>query len=179
MKPYSISFALAALAMTVAPIQAAPRAVLPVAQEEFPIPHGFSGGYETIDGVKLHYVRGGRGLPVPAASRQMMPGVSGGTYGSGRQSNWEKRRSDRTPSDALLARPLCRAGIRTFCEPCRHDLLHADGGGHADRRRHAMDQGRGGNRPGGDAGGSLLLLPYGPGQPVPVGRGCHGRRSFP
>ncbi|TCM02172.1 alpha/beta hydrolase [Sphingomonas sp. PP-CC-3G-468] len=61
MKPYSISFALAALAMTVAPIQAAPRAVLPVAQEEFPIPHGFSGGYETIDGVKLHYVRGGRG----------------------------------------------------------------------------------------------------------------------
>lgn len=61
MKPYSISFALAAFAMTATPIQAAPRAVLPAAHEEFPIPDGFSGGYETIDGVKLHFVRGGRG----------------------------------------------------------------------------------------------------------------------
>lgn len=61
MKSHIISFVLAALAMTAAPIQAAPRAVLPVAQEEFPIPDGFSGGYETIDGVKLHFVRGGQG----------------------------------------------------------------------------------------------------------------------
>jgi hypothetical protein len=60
MKPYSISFALAALAMTATPIQTASRAVLPAAQEELPIPDGFRGGSETIDGVKLHFVRGGQ-----------------------------------------------------------------------------------------------------------------------
>lgn len=31
------------------------------AAEEFPLPQGFSSGYDTIDGVKLHYVKGGSG----------------------------------------------------------------------------------------------------------------------
>lgn len=29
--------------------------------EEFPLPQGFQGGYSTVDGVKLHYVKGGQG----------------------------------------------------------------------------------------------------------------------
>lgn len=31
------------------------------ADEEFPLPQGFSSAYQTIDGVKLHYVKGGSG----------------------------------------------------------------------------------------------------------------------
>lgn len=31
------------------------------ADDEFPVPEGFSSGYQTIDGVKLHYVKGGSG----------------------------------------------------------------------------------------------------------------------
>lgn len=31
------------------------------AADEFPVPKGFTSGYETIDGVKLHYVKGGSG----------------------------------------------------------------------------------------------------------------------
>jgi pimeloyl-ACP methyl ester carboxylesterase len=31
------------------------------AAEEFPVPQGFSSAYQTIDGVKLHYVKGGSG----------------------------------------------------------------------------------------------------------------------
>ncbi|MGJ9420749.1 alpha/beta fold hydrolase [Massilia sp. CMS3.1] len=32
-----------------------------LAAEEFPLPQGFSSAYQTIDGVKLHYVKGGSG----------------------------------------------------------------------------------------------------------------------
>jgi len=31
------------------------------AADEFPVPQGFSSGYQTIDGVKMHYVKGGSG----------------------------------------------------------------------------------------------------------------------
>ncbi|MET0255484.1 MAG: alpha/beta hydrolase [Luteibacter sp.] len=31
------------------------------ASEEFPVPQGFTSGYRTVDGVKLHYVKGGAG----------------------------------------------------------------------------------------------------------------------
>ncbi|WP_279608665.1 alpha/beta fold hydrolase [Burkholderia gladioli] len=31
------------------------------AADEFPLPPGFTSGYETIDGVRLHYVKGGSG----------------------------------------------------------------------------------------------------------------------
>ncbi len=31
------------------------------AADEFPVPEGFTSGYQTIDGVKLHYVKGGSG----------------------------------------------------------------------------------------------------------------------
>ncbi|MGF7156635.1 alpha/beta fold hydrolase [Novosphingobium gossypii] len=58
---YVIPFALAALAMVGAPLKASPRADMSVEHEEFPIPNGFSGGYETVHGVKLHFVRGGQG----------------------------------------------------------------------------------------------------------------------
>ncbi len=61
MKSYVIPFALAALAMIGASLDAAPRTVTTATQEEFPIPAGFRSGYETIDGVKLHFVRGGQG----------------------------------------------------------------------------------------------------------------------
>lgn len=61
MKSYVIPFVVAALAMVGAPLDAAPRATAPATQEEFPIPAGFRSGYETVDGVKLHFVRGGQG----------------------------------------------------------------------------------------------------------------------
>ena len=61
MKSYVILFALVALAMVGAPMDAAPRAATTVVQEEFPIPTGFHSGYETIEGVKLHFVLGGQG----------------------------------------------------------------------------------------------------------------------
>lgn len=34
------------------------------AADEFPVPPGFSSGFQTVDGVKLHYVKGGTGLLV-------------------------------------------------------------------------------------------------------------------
>ncbi|MCI3945731.1 alpha/beta hydrolase [Pseudomonas syringae] len=61
MKSYAIALAFAAFAMVATPINAEPRPASAVPQEEFPIPDGFSGGYESVDGVKLHFVRGGRG----------------------------------------------------------------------------------------------------------------------
>ena len=52
---------MAALALSTAvPAMAATPA--PTAQaEEFPVPAGFAGAYRTVDGVRLHYVRGGHG----------------------------------------------------------------------------------------------------------------------
>lgn len=35
--------------------------ITPAAEEEFPIPTNFKGYYKTVDGVKLHYVKGGKG----------------------------------------------------------------------------------------------------------------------
>lgn len=61
MKSYVIALALAALVTVAAPIQAAPRQAPSTVQEEFPIPDGFTGGYERVDGVNLHFVRGGKG----------------------------------------------------------------------------------------------------------------------
>ena len=61
MKSNIIPFALAALAMVGSPLEAVPRTSTSITREEFPIPDGFRGGYETIDGVKLHFVRGGQG----------------------------------------------------------------------------------------------------------------------
>lgn len=40
------------------PIKTTP---VPPAEEEFPLPDGFVGEYRAVDGVKLHYVRGGAG----------------------------------------------------------------------------------------------------------------------
>ncbi|MDN3222217.1 alpha/beta fold hydrolase [Pseudomonas nunensis] len=57
----ALAFALSAFVTVVAPIQAAPHPIKAVAQEEFPIPDGFTGGYEKVDGVNLHFVRGGKG----------------------------------------------------------------------------------------------------------------------
>ena len=31
------------------------------AAEEFPVPNGFESAYREVDGVKLHYVKGGQG----------------------------------------------------------------------------------------------------------------------
>ena len=53
---------LAALAlMTVPPALAAAAPASAVQREEFPVPAGFAGAYRTIDGVRLHYVQGGKG----------------------------------------------------------------------------------------------------------------------
>lgn len=61
MKSFAFSLALAAFAIAGAPAQAAPQAAPSVVQEEFPIPNGFTGKYESVDGVKLHFVQGGKG----------------------------------------------------------------------------------------------------------------------
>jgi len=61
MKSFALFLALAAFAIAGTPAQAAPQDAPPVMQEEFPIPHGFTGKYESVDGVKLHYVQGGKG----------------------------------------------------------------------------------------------------------------------
>ena len=51
------AFALALAATSPAEAQTA----RPVAQQEFPVPAGFSSAYQDVDGVRLHYVKGGRG----------------------------------------------------------------------------------------------------------------------
>lgn len=51
-----------ALALSVGSVaHAAPVAQPQAAQEEFPAPAGFTPGYRTIDGVNLHYLKGGKG----------------------------------------------------------------------------------------------------------------------
>lgn len=53
---------LTALALVAgAPAVAAPTSGSAAHAEEFPVPAGFAGAYRTIDGVRLHYVEGGRG----------------------------------------------------------------------------------------------------------------------
>ncbi|MEO6713732.1 MAG: hypothetical protein ABIM89_09925, partial [Mycobacteriales bacterium] len=56
-----LTWAALAAATLAAPIQA--RAPTPTGQpvEEFPIPPGFTSEYRTVDGVRLHYVKGGSG----------------------------------------------------------------------------------------------------------------------
>lgn len=61
MKSLTLSFVLAAFVITGASVQAATQHATQMAQEEFPIPGGFTGSYETVDGVKLHFVRDGKG----------------------------------------------------------------------------------------------------------------------
>ncbi len=66
MKLHAIALAVAALAMGVtqanaAQINPAPPPAVSAKQAEFPIPEGFASAYETVDGVKLHFVRGGKG----------------------------------------------------------------------------------------------------------------------
>uniref|UniRef100_UPI0023F90A43 alpha/beta fold hydrolase n=1 Tax=Pseudomonas viridiflava TaxID=33069 RepID=UPI0023F90A43 len=66
MKFHAIALAVAALAMGVtqanaAPINPAPPPAVSAQQAEFPIPEGLTSAYETVDGVKLHFVRGGKG----------------------------------------------------------------------------------------------------------------------
>lgn len=57
-----ITRALAALALASIPIIAMPTvATAQTVGEEFPAPPGFTPGYQTMDGVKLHYLKGGSG----------------------------------------------------------------------------------------------------------------------
>lgn len=57
-----ITRALAALALTSIPMIAMPTvATAQTVREEFPAPAGFAPGYQTVDGVKLHYLKGGSG----------------------------------------------------------------------------------------------------------------------
>ncbi len=46
---------------SISPQPAHAQARASIAQEEFPAPRGFTPGYRTIDGVNLHYVKGGSG----------------------------------------------------------------------------------------------------------------------
>jgi pimeloyl-ACP methyl ester carboxylesterase len=59
LKQSLLAFSLAAVLPCLAPIAMAQDA--PTAVEEFPVPAGFTSGYQTINGVKLHYVKGGTG----------------------------------------------------------------------------------------------------------------------
>ncbi len=55
---------LAAIALALAPPMVAAATAAPASAtraEEFPVPAGFAGAYRMIDGVQLHYVKGGRG----------------------------------------------------------------------------------------------------------------------
>lgn len=61
MNSYAIALAFAAFAFGAIPVNADPNPAVAAVQEEFPIPDGFSSGYENVDGVELHFVRGGRG----------------------------------------------------------------------------------------------------------------------
>lgn len=54
--------ALTALALATLPVLAAATPASAQAnREEFPAPAGFTPGFETVDGVRLHYLKGGRG----------------------------------------------------------------------------------------------------------------------
>ncbi|MFS0828106.1 alpha/beta fold hydrolase [Pseudomonas phoenicis] len=66
MKFHAIALAVAALAMganqaNAAQVQPARPPAVSAQQAEFPLPKGFTSAYETVDGVKLHFVRGGKG----------------------------------------------------------------------------------------------------------------------
>ncbi|MDR6710858.1 pimeloyl-ACP methyl ester carboxylesterase [Pseudomonas hunanensis] len=66
MKLHAIALAVAALAMGATQAHATQiNPALPPAvsatQAEFPIPEGFTSAYETVEGVKLHFVSGGKG----------------------------------------------------------------------------------------------------------------------
>ena len=51
-----------ALALTTAlPAIASDAFAAPATREEFPTPGGFTAGYAQVEGVKLHYLKGGRG----------------------------------------------------------------------------------------------------------------------
>lgn len=57
-----LKHALSALALAVPPLAGAPMPVeAQVIGEEFPAPTGFTPGYETVGGVRLHYLKGGSG----------------------------------------------------------------------------------------------------------------------
>lgn len=70
-KIFALSAALASALTAVTPsVAAAPtplppaqgaEAEAPASQEEFPAPAGFTPGYQMIDGVRMHYLKGGRG----------------------------------------------------------------------------------------------------------------------
>lgn len=55
------ALSLAIAALTAVPSDARPARNTVASGEEFPIPAGFAGSYQTIDGIKLHYVKGGSG----------------------------------------------------------------------------------------------------------------------
>jgi len=61
MKLHLISLAFAAFSIAGAPAHAAPNSPATVVAQEFPIPHGFTSGFEHVDGIKLNFVRGGKG----------------------------------------------------------------------------------------------------------------------
>ena len=66
MKLPAIALAVAALAMganqaDAAQVRPAQPPAVSAQQAEFPIPKGFTSAFETVDGVKLHFVRGGKG----------------------------------------------------------------------------------------------------------------------
>lgn len=61
MKSHLTSLAFAAFFVTATIAQAAPNKPTNVVTQEFPIPHGFTGGFEDVDGIKLNFVRGGKG----------------------------------------------------------------------------------------------------------------------
>lgn len=54
---FSKGLLLAVVMLLAAPSLAAP----PSSEEEFPAPAGFTPAYQTVDGVKLHYLKGGKG----------------------------------------------------------------------------------------------------------------------
>ncbi len=47
--------------LAAAPAASAPAPAPTASTEEFPIPAGFAGAFRTVDGVRLHYVEGGKG----------------------------------------------------------------------------------------------------------------------
>lgn len=62
MNRYISKRVLTTLALTTLPAIAAPApASAQITREEFPTPAGFTPGFETVNGVRLHYLRGGRG----------------------------------------------------------------------------------------------------------------------
>ena len=79
MKSTLLPFALAGVAAGSVAAQSAGAQVAQAAQEEFPSPSDFSPGYRDIGGVKLHYVKGGKGPRWYSWSMgSVRPGMSGG-----------------------------------------------------------------------------------------------------